>query len=162
MTKYEIYNKMFNYSLTIEDNIKRALINIDPECRIYTCEIFVGDEDTRKYEVYVEFKNKTGYQFIRGLYTLQELNKMFKMNVKDIFQKKRSKTLYNNGVYKIEVYDGFTKETETGWKNPTISCTYEYVYYSDALKRFKDERKKNNGAVIFINKDGSIRHFKTL
>ena len=73
------------------------------------------------------------------------------------------RTFYNNdGVYKIEVYDGFMKETESGWEKPNLSYTWEYLYYRNALKCFKEEKKKNNGAVIFINKDGSIRHFKTL
>lgn len=73
------------------------------------------------------------------------------------------KDFYNNdGFYKVEVYDGFMKETETGWEKPTLLYTWEIIYYKDALEQFKEEKKKNNGAVIFINKDGSIRHFKTL
>lgn len=83
MSKYEIYCKMFDYSDIIAECVKDSLtIN---NATIYTCDVFVGDEDNRQYEIYIEFKHpNTGYQFVRGMYTVEQINKKFRTNLHGI------------------------------------------------------------------------------
>lgn len=84
MSKYEIYCKMFDYTDIIEDCVRESLINNNT--KIFTCEVFVGNEDNKQFEIYIEFSHpRTGYQFVRGLYTVEQINKKFRTNLKGQF-----------------------------------------------------------------------------
>lgn len=80
MSKYDIYCEMFNYTDIIEECVKKSLT--DHDATIYTCDVFVGNEDNRQFEIYIEFVHpRTGYQFVRGLYTVKQINKKFRTNL---------------------------------------------------------------------------------
>ena len=71
--------------------------------------------------------------------------------------------------YKIEVYDGFMKETATGYKMPKLTEVFECKGYASALKWFKliiEQMKsgwRNRGAVLFIDEaTGDVKTFKTI
>lgn len=77
MRKISKYREMFNNC----ENIARMIKDHADEKNhiIYKdiIDVFVGDEETNKYFIDFEAKNKTGnYYRIRGNYTIEELQKM--------------------------------------------------------------------------------------
>ena len=75
--KYNIYCDMFNHCKTLEDNIRASLTRMN--VKIYDIEVYVGKEETEQYQIYVEVSYPvTGYKFHRGLYTENELKKVFR------------------------------------------------------------------------------------
>lgn len=63
--------------------------------------------------------------------------------------------------YKIEIMDGFTKETATGWEPPKVKKILTFDRYREALQVYKEEKAKKAGAVRFYKND-KIRRFKTI
>lgn len=75
---YNIYNEMFNNSFILEEKIQHSLTV--QNAKVYNVEIYVGDESTRRYQLYIEYNLNGVYKNIRGLYNLEQINKMFNLH----------------------------------------------------------------------------------
>ena len=74
--KYNIYCEMFNNCDNIAKLINNKLVEKN-HILLSHIDVFVGDEENRKYFVDFEAKNKSGnYYRIYGNYTIEELKKM--------------------------------------------------------------------------------------
>ena len=70
---YHIYNEMFNNCINIENKVKEILK--DKQAKIYNIEVYVGKEETREYQYYIEYRDNS-YHNIRGLATEDKLYKI--------------------------------------------------------------------------------------
>lgn len=63
--------------------------------------------------------------------------------------------------YKLEIRKGYMIETKNGYVRQELLGTPEFDRYLDALAEYH-KQKKLGRSVIFINRDDSIRIFKTI
>ena len=72
--EYNIYFEMYKKTSAIEQMIRASLRS----WKIYNLEVYVGKEDTKEYQIYFEgVDDFHKYMNIRGLYTLDEIYKLF-------------------------------------------------------------------------------------
>lgn len=76
MTKHQIYNEMFNNCPDIEQQIKEYAAKKNHTIFYNIVDVFVGNEEQRKYFVDFEAKNAAGkYYRVRNCYTIDEMKK---------------------------------------------------------------------------------------
>lgn len=63
--------------------------------------------------------------------------------------------------YKLEIRAGYMIETKNGYSRQKLLGTLEFNKYRDALAEYH-KQKALGRSVIFINRDDSIRLFKTI
>lgn len=66
------------------------------------------------------------------------------------------------GMYVVEIYRGWMRETETGYERPKLISTPKFDNYLNALGFYKAHIASKEGPARFYNRDGSQRIFKTI
>ncbi len=66
------------------------------------------------------------------------------------------------GMYVVEIYRGFIRETENGYEMPELISAPKFDHYDNALGFYKAHMASKEGTARFYNRDGSLRVFKTI
>ena len=69
MNTYQVYREMAEKTKTLEDIIRSSISRKGG--KIYSLEVYVGSEESKEYEIYLEYRG-THYQYLHGVFMTEE------------------------------------------------------------------------------------------